>query len=135
VIDRCSECGFDPGDLRRRDMPLAVRAFGRRYRAPLTRGLPGEDLDAVVRRSPGPGVWSALEYGGHVLDIFREFDRRVRAALASVSTSVLGLGTADATTPSWAAVAKCAHAFSQPVRSRCRPLDRVDRKVPGHVDA
>jgi hypothetical protein len=81
VIDRCTECGFDPGDLRRRDMPLAVRAFGRRYRAPLTRGLPGEDLEAVVRRAPGPGVWSALEYGGHVVDIFRVFDGRVRAAL------------------------------------------------------
>ena len=79
--DRCAECGFDPGDLRRRDMPVAVRAFGRRYEAPLTRGLPGEDLDEVVRRSPGPGVWSALAYGSHVVDIFRVFDDRVRVAL------------------------------------------------------
>ena len=81
MIERCAECGFDPGDLHRSDMPLAVRAFARRYRAPLTRGLPGEDLDQVVRWSPGPGVWSALEYGGHVVDIFRVFDDRVRAAL------------------------------------------------------
>jgi hypothetical protein len=80
-MDRCAECGFDPGDLRRRDMPVAVRAFGRRYHAPLTRGLPGEDLDELVRRSPGPGVWSALAYGGHVVDIFGVFDDRVRAAL------------------------------------------------------
>ena len=79
--ERCAECGFDPGDLRRRDMPTAVRAFGRRYRAPLTRGLQGEDLDDVVRRSPAPGVWSALEYSSHVVDIFRVFDDRVRCAL------------------------------------------------------
>ena len=62
-------------------MPVAVQAFGRRYEAPLTRGLPGEDIDEVVRRSPEPGVWSALAYGGHVVDIFREFDDRIRVAL------------------------------------------------------
>jgi hypothetical protein len=81
VMDRCAECGFDPDDLRPGDMAVAVRSFGRRYRAPLTRALPGEDLDDIVRRSPGEGVWSALEYCGHVLDIFRVFDDRVRCAL------------------------------------------------------
>ena len=81
VIERCAECGFDPADLRPGDMVVAVRSFGRRYRAPLTRGLPGEDLDEVVRRSPGEGVWSALEYGWHVVDVFRVFDDRVRRAL------------------------------------------------------
>jgi hypothetical protein len=80
-VDRCTECGFDPDDVRPRDIPTAVRSFGRRYRAPLTRGLPGEDLDDVVRRSPGPGVWSALEYGAHIIDIFEVFDDRVRCAL------------------------------------------------------
>jgi DinB superfamily len=80
-IDPCAECGFDPADLRPRDMIVAVGSFGRRYRAPLTRGLPGEDLDDIVRRSPGPGVWSALEYGHHVVDVFRVFDDRVRCAL------------------------------------------------------
>jgi hypothetical protein len=81
-VERCEECGFDPSDLRPGDTVVAVRSFGRRYRAPLTRGLAGEDLDAVVRRSPAPGVWSALEYAGHVTDIFRVFDDRVRCALA-----------------------------------------------------
>jgi hypothetical protein len=80
-MDRCAECGFDPADLRRQDMVVAIRSFGRRYRAPLTRGLPGEDLDEVVRRSPAEGVWSAIEYGGHVADVFRAFDERVRCAL------------------------------------------------------
>jgi hypothetical protein len=81
TIDRCEECGFDPADLRPGDMAVAVRSFGRRYRAPLTRGLPDEDLDVVVRTSPEPGVWSALQYAGHVADIFTVFDDRVRRAL------------------------------------------------------
>jgi hypothetical protein len=80
-MDRCPECGFDPADLRPQDMVVAIRSFGRRYRAPLSRGLPGEDLDDIVRRSPGEGVWSAIEYCGHVLDVFRVFDDRVRGAL------------------------------------------------------
>jgi DinB superfamily len=82
VLERCDECGFDPDDLRPRNLPVAIRSFGRRYRAPLTRGLAGEDLDAVVRRSPSEGVWSALEYGAHVRDVFRTFDERLRCALA-----------------------------------------------------
>jgi len=35
-----------------------------------------------VRTSPGPGVWSALEYAAHVSQVFAEFDDRARAALA-----------------------------------------------------
>jgi hypothetical protein len=82
TVDRCAECGFDPSELRPPDTAVAVRSFVRRYQAPLTRALPGEDLDDIVRRSPAPGVWSALEYGAHVRDIFRVFDARVRCALA-----------------------------------------------------
>jgi hypothetical protein len=81
MMERCEECGFDPADLRPPDMAVAIRSFGRRYRTPLTRGLAGEDLDELVRLSPAPGVWSALEYSGHVRDIFRTFDDRVRRAL------------------------------------------------------
>jgi DinB superfamily len=81
-MERCEECGFDPAELRPQDTIVAIRSFGRRYRAPLTRGLAGEDLDAIVRASPGPGVWSALEYAAHVSQLFAEFDGRVRAALA-----------------------------------------------------
>ena len=81
-MERCEECGFDPADLLPADMVVAIRSFGRRYQAPLTRGLAGEDLDAIVQASPGPGVWSAVEYASHVTDVFRTFDDRVRFALA-----------------------------------------------------
>ena len=81
-IDRCAECGFDPSELRPSDTAVAVRSFVRRYQAPLVRGLPGEDLDSIVRRSPASGAWSALEYSAHVRDIFRVFDGRIRSALA-----------------------------------------------------
>lgn len=80
-VDSCAECGFDPSELRPPDTAVAVRSFERRYRAPLTRGLPGEDLDVIVRQSPAPGVWSALEYTAHVRDVFRIFDERVRCAV------------------------------------------------------
>jgi hypothetical protein len=89
VLDRCDECGFDPAELRRRDLPVAIHSFGRRYRAPLTRGLAGEDLDEIVGRAPDTGVWSALEYGAHVRDIFRTFDDRVRCALADTEPEPL----------------------------------------------
>ena len=104
-MERCDECGFDPAELRPAEMVVAIRSFGRRYRVPLTRGLAGEDMDAVVRWSPGPGVWSALEYAAHVGHLFRTFDDRVRSALARhepaepvvdweawVATSAPGLG-------------------------------------------
>jgi hypothetical protein len=82
MIERCEECGFDPDDLRRGDIPTAIRSFRRRYQVPFTRGLAGEDLDAVVSTSPAEGVWSALEYGSHVRDVFRAFDDRVRLAIS-----------------------------------------------------
>jgi hypothetical protein len=36
---------------------------------PLTRGLKGEDLDALLRAHPIEGTWSALEYACHVRDV------------------------------------------------------------------
>ncbi|HWI03460.1 MAG TPA: hypothetical protein VNT52_06465, partial [Acidimicrobiales bacterium] len=63
---KCQECGFDYETLDPAEIPAALRAFAKRYRAPLTRFLPGEDGDAVVRQRPAEGTWSALEYAAHV---------------------------------------------------------------------
>jgi hypothetical protein len=46
-----------------------LRAFGKRYRIPLTRGLKGEDLDGLVRAHPIDDTWSALEYACHYRDV------------------------------------------------------------------
>jgi S-DNA-T family DNA segregation ATPase FtsK/SpoIIIE len=77
----CEECGFDYDGWADDAVPDALRAFGRRYRAPLTRGLPGEDLDALVRAHPHEGVWSALEYACHMRDVLSVQLERVERAL------------------------------------------------------
>ena len=79
---RCEECGFDYDSVAPDTAPGAIRAFGRRYRAPLTRFLPGEDGDSLLRRRPEPDVWCALEYAAHVRDIFDSYERWVAQALA-----------------------------------------------------
>ncbi|HVF13874.1 MAG TPA: DinB family protein [Acidimicrobiales bacterium] len=82
VPDGCEECGFVYDSVGGDDAPAAIRAFARRFRAPLTRFLPGEDGDALVRRRPAPDTWSALEYAAHVRDVFGNYDRWVHQTLA-----------------------------------------------------
>jgi hypothetical protein len=38
----------------------------------------------AVRQRPSPGTWSALEYGCHVRDVLRLYDRRLRLMLAEL---------------------------------------------------
>jgi hypothetical protein len=71
----CDECGFDYEALDPADTPAAIRAFAKRYRAPLSRFLPGEDGDSLVRQRPAPDTWSALEYAAHVRDVFDNYRR------------------------------------------------------------
>jgi S-DNA-T family DNA segregation ATPase FtsK/SpoIIIE len=79
-LARCEECGFDEESVSPSDAPGALRAFARRYRAPLTRLLPAED-DAVLRQRPDPSTWSALEYTCHVRDLFDVSVDRLRRTL------------------------------------------------------
>jgi hypothetical protein len=65
----CEECGFDFAAVSPADGIAALRSLPRRYRAPLTRFLPGEDGDAVVRQRPDETTWSALEYAAHMRDV------------------------------------------------------------------
>lgn len=69
--ERCEECGFEYSSLSPADAAAALRSFGKRYRAPLTRFLPGEDGDALLRTRPSTGAWSALEYAAHARDAIR----------------------------------------------------------------
>lgn len=77
----CAECGFSYDALSIPDALDALRGFGKRYRIPLTRGLKGEDLDALLRAHPLDGTWSALEYACHVRDVFVVQKERLGRAL------------------------------------------------------
>ena len=77
---RCDECGFEGDGLSPAEAVAALRRFPKRYRAPLTRLLPGED-GSVLRRRPAATTWSALEYAAHVRDVFAADASRVRRTL------------------------------------------------------
>jgi len=78
--DRCEECGFEATTVTPANAEETVRGLARRYRAPLTRLLAGED-DGVLRRRPGPDTWSALEYAAHVRDLIALWSQALHRAL------------------------------------------------------
>jgi len=80
--ERCDECGFVYAEVSPADAVEKLRSFGRRYKAPLTRFLAGEDGDSLLRERPEDGVWSPLEYAAHVRDVFAWYDERVRRSLS-----------------------------------------------------
>jgi S-DNA-T family DNA segregation ATPase FtsK/SpoIIIE len=77
----CAECAFEYDAYGPSEIVEAFAGFGRRYRTPLTRGLPGEHLDVLVRARPAPATWSALEYACHVRDVFGVTEHRIGRAL------------------------------------------------------
>lgn len=88
MSERCQECGFDYDAFDLARGPDALRGFGRRYRAPLTRYLRGEDGGAVVRAHPMAGTWSALEYACHVRDVMDVQRDRIDLALAETTPTL-----------------------------------------------
>jgi hypothetical protein len=64
----CPECGFDAATVQ----PARVGADTRQYAAEWV-----EVLDGDVRGRPSPDVWSPLEYGCHVRDVFTLFNTRL----------------------------------------------------------
>jgi hypothetical protein len=86
----CPECGLDFETMAVDEAVTAIRGFGRRYRAPLTRLLRGED-ESVLRARPAPGTWSALEYAAHVRDVFEWYARWVRLVLAEERPALEGI--------------------------------------------
>lgn len=92
----CAECGFDYDACTRDTVAETVRGFGRRYRIPLTRGLAGEDLDALLRAHPFPGGWSALEYACHVRDALALSNYRIKLVLAEDHPMIVTVHRNDA---------------------------------------
>ena len=75
VLQRsCGDCGFDALSFDARKSETALRDLGLRWGQVLQR--------SDVRQRPRPGVWSPLEYGCHVRDVFRKFDERLGLMLA-----------------------------------------------------
>ena len=72
---RCGECGLSAGEIELDE--IATRAF-----------VAAEEWVQILRSSPAvsarpkPDVWSPLEYGAHVRDVFRIFDVRLMRMLA-----------------------------------------------------
>lgn len=79
----CPQCGFDYDGCALAAVSESIRGLGRRYRAPLTRGMRDEDLDGLLRRRPEPATWSALEYACHVRDALALYDWRIKRVLAA----------------------------------------------------
>jgi hypothetical protein len=77
----CAECLFEFDAWEAAAIVEAFAAFGRKYGAPLTRGLPGEDLDTLLRTRPTADTWCALEYACHARDVFRVTEHRIGRAL------------------------------------------------------
>jgi S-DNA-T family DNA segregation ATPase FtsK/SpoIIIE len=79
-VEVCEECQFTYASEDESTIPERLRTLGKRYRAPLSRFLPGEDGLAIVRAHPVEGAWSALEYGCHVRDVLTVQRERIGLA-------------------------------------------------------
>lgn len=95
VDGRCDECGFDYDAAVVTEAAESLRSFGRRYRAPLTRGLPGEDLLALLRTRSEPDVWSPLEYACHMRDVLVVQRGRLARVLAEEHPTLERFGMWD----------------------------------------
>lgn len=71
IEQRCPECGFDAAAID----PRAVAAM---LRDATDRWVDVVSTRSDVRDRPRPDVWSPLEYGCHVRDVFRVYDGRLR---------------------------------------------------------
>ena len=70
VLDQpCPDCAYDASRVVPRDVGLTIREIASQWDAVLVHP------QCVIR--PRPNIWSALEYGCHVRDVFRLFDKRL----------------------------------------------------------
>lgn len=71
VLQRpCPECGFDARSVGREEIPRLIRENAEAWQEIFNER---DDL----RHRPRPDVWSPLEYGCHVRDVFRLYDYRL----------------------------------------------------------
>jgi DinB superfamily len=70
----CPECGLDTQSFARDAVAGMIRSNAAAWRDVLAQP------DGACQR-PAPGTWSALEYGCHVRDVLRLYDRRLEMML------------------------------------------------------
>ncbi len=74
VLERqCIDCEFDASSFNSRLSAAAIRDLVDRWAAVLA----GTKVQARTR----PDMWSSLEYGCHIRDVFRKFDERLKLML------------------------------------------------------
>lgn len=73
---KCHDCGFDASSFDANRIGDALRDQVIRWKDVLQR----DD----VRMRPRPNVWSPLEYGCHVRDVFRIFNERLKLMLEAI---------------------------------------------------
>ena len=77
----CPECDFVYESLSIKDAPGVIRHTAREIRERLGRLLGEPNGVPLLRARPEPTVWSALEYSGHVRDVFLTQHGRIYHAL------------------------------------------------------
>jgi len=88
----CEECGFDWEAHGPAEVIEVLRRAPRRYEAPLTRFLPGEDPEVVLRRRPESDVWSALEYAVHLGVALEWYGERIERVLTEERPAMTAYG-------------------------------------------
>ena len=74
VLERkCIDCEFDASSFNSRLSATAIRDLFDRWAAVLA----GTKVETRTR----PDMWSSLEYGCHIRDVFRKFDERLKLML------------------------------------------------------
>jgi hypothetical protein len=76
----CPACGFRAATVPPGDAVVAVRSFPRRFRV-LLATVDDDEAEEVLRRRPGPELWSPLEHVAHVRDVLHAVDKRVQRVL------------------------------------------------------
>ena len=88
--DPCPQCGDHPGTLP--PGSLGDRAV---ERAAEWRTFLASADETYLRTSPGPGIFSPMQYGAHVRDILRVYGDRMRLGLAEDNPSFASFNPGD----------------------------------------
>lgn len=75
LTSRCDQCGLSAGEVEVAEIPDRAEAAAAEWVQILT-------SSPAVSARPEPDVWSPLEYGAHVRDVYRLFDERLAIMLA-----------------------------------------------------